>query len=75
MILGKRKRKQTPIAFDKTGKTPVIRSSICTGEQVAGFRDDSTGRFLEIMLLQSPGDYQDFLRLYDVDESEVKREW
>ena len=30
-------RKKSPIAYDKTGKVPVIRTSICTGEQTAGF--------------------------------------
>lgn len=34
-----RRKKHTIPLYDKTGKIPVIRSSICTGEQVAGFKD------------------------------------
>ena len=36
--------------FDRTGKYPVIRASICTGEQVAGFKDETTGKFEELMV-------------------------
>ncbi len=46
---------------------PVIRVSICTGEQVAGFRDKQSGRFEEIMLLRNERDLEDFCRLYSVD--------
>jgi len=71
-----RRRKSVVTApYDKTGKIPVIRSSICTGEQVAGFKEITTGTFHEVMLLQTEADYQEFLRLYGVEESEIKREW
>jgi len=73
-MFGKRK-KQTPAPYDKSGKYPVLLSSICTGEQVAGFRDMTTGRFESLMLIQDGSDYQKFLQLYGVEESEVKREW
>ena len=73
-IFGK-KRQQAAPAFDKTGKRPVIRSSICTGEQVAGFKDVNTGKFHEVMLIQSEDDFQEFLHLYDVAESDITREW
>lgn len=45
----------------------VIRSSICTGEKVAGFRSRSDGRFSEIMLIRSQKDLEDFKREYKVD--------
>ena len=35
------KKRPTP-HFDDTLRTPVIRCSICTGEQVAGFRRKDT---------------------------------
>ena len=38
MFFGKSRKKERT-AYDKTGKVPVIRSSICTGEKVAGFKD------------------------------------
>ncbi|MDE7262313.1 MAG: aspartate dehydrogenase [Oscillospiraceae bacterium] len=68
-------KKKQPIAFDKTGKRPVIRSSICTGEQVAGFKDLDTGKFHEVMLIQTDADFREFLRLYGVAEADVGREW
>ena len=39
-----------------SGKIPVIRSSICTGEQVAGFKDLTSGKFEELMLLRDDRD-------------------
>ncbi len=70
-----KRKKQDVIFYDKSGKYPVIRSSICTGEQTAGFKDISTGKFEELMLIQDESDYRKFLQMYEVDESEVKREW
>ena len=67
--------KRAKTTYDKSGKVPVIRSSICTGEQVAGFRDEASGRFQELMLIRTDSDYREFLRLYEVEESEVRREW
>jgi len=73
-MLGRQKKQAAP-AFDMTGKIPVIRSSICTGEQVAGFKDAASGRFTEIMLVRTDADFKDFLRQYGIDEADVKREW
>ena len=67
--------KRTPITFDKTGKIPVIRASICTGERTAGFRDEATGRFSEVMLIRTVADFQEFLRTFGVSGVEVRREW
>ena len=70
-----RKKRQAAVSYDKTGKVPVIRSSICTGEQVAGFKDPVSGKFQELMLIQNDRDFQEFLAQYQVRESEIKREW
>lgn len=71
-----RKQKRPPAAnYDKGGKIPVIRSSICTGEQVAGFKDPASGKFEELMLIRDGRDFQEFLRRYQVEETEIKREW
>ena len=69
------RRKKPAPAFDWTGKIPTIRTSICTGEQVAGFKDPVSGKFEELMLLRSDRDFQEFLRLYHVEAAEIKREW
>ena len=73
-MFGRRKR-QAVRPYDKTGKIPVIRSSICTGEQVAGFKDIVSGRFEELMLIRGEKDLAEFLSRYQVEESEIKREW
>lgn len=74
MMFGRRKR-QAVSSYDKTGKIPVIRSSICTGEQVAGFKDIVSGKFEELMLIRGEKDLAEFLSRYQVEESEIKREW
>lgn len=74
MMFGRRKRQNISL-YDKTGKIPVIRSSICTGEQVAGFKDTVSGKFEELMLIRDGKDLSEFLNRYQVEESEIKREW
>ena len=61
--------------FDRERHKPVIRSSICTGEQVAGFKDRRTGRFMEIMLIRDNGDIEAFTREYGISREEITREW
>ena len=70
-----RRKKHTIPLYDKTGKIPVIRSSICTGEQVAGFKDLYSGKFDELMLIRNGNDLIAFLSLYQVNESDIQQEW
>ena len=72
-MFGRRKR-LTEMPYDKSGKIPVIRASICTGKQVAGFKD-SSGKFEELMLIRDDKDLSEFLSRYQVGENEIKREW
>ena len=50
----------------------VLRSSICTGEKVAGFKDKSTGHFTELMLIRSPADEKLFKETYSVETIKVE---
>ena len=68
-------RKPATASYDKSGKIPTIRTSICTGEQVAGFKDPASGKFEELMLIRDSRDFSEFLQQYQVEESEIKREW
>lgn len=61
--------------YDRENKIPVIRASICTGEQVAGFQDLRTGQFEEIMLITSEADKTAFLERYGIEPSELKKVW
>ncbi len=69
------RKKQQAAPYDKTGKVPIIRSSICTGEQVAGFKDRTTGRSQELMLIRDDRDLQEFMQRYQVEAGEIEREW
>ncbi|MCI8297300.1 MAG: aspartate dehydrogenase [Lachnospiraceae bacterium] len=72
-MFGKRKNKK--VVYDKTGKIPVIRASICTGEKVAGFKDAATGKFEDLMVIRTEADLKGFLEQYDVREEEIRKEW
>ena len=52
--------------YDTETLTPVIRSSICTGEKAAGFWEKNTGKFREIMLIRNEADLEDFRRQYGI---------
>ena len=54
--------------FSPEQYTPVIRSSICTGEKVAGFKDKSTGSIKEVMLIRSDKDLQAFREKYHITD-------
>lgn len=60
------KKKPVKKPYDKTNKKAVLRCSICTGEQVAGFKDLETGHFDDIMLIRDSKDLDDFMEMYDV---------
>lgn len=63
------KTKETKrLTYDEEKQKPVIRCSICTGEQVAGFKDIHTGKFTDIMLIRSEKDLQEFKDLYGITE-------
>ena len=73
-MFGGRKKRTAPV-YNKAGKIPVIRSSICTGEQVAGFKDPVSGKFDELTLIRSGGALAEFCSQYQVGESDIQREW
>ena len=67
------KRKQSPKgSYDHANKKPVIRASICTGEQVAGFKDIHTGAFEEVMLIRDSSDLMAFKERYGI-EGEIEK--
>ena len=63
------------LTYDKENQKPVIRCSICTGEQEAGFKDRVSGKFTGERLIHIPDDLKAFLRDYDIEEKELRREW
>ena len=65
--------KPVPVqTYDQETLEPVIRCSICNGEQVAGFRNKQTGHFEEIALIKSDQDLAAFMDRYGITET-IKR--
>ena len=63
-----RKPAPTPAyAYDPEKEKPIIRASICNGEQVAGFKDRETGEFHEVMLIRDNQDLAEFKQAYGLD--------
>ena len=61
-------------SYDKDSKRPVIKASIGTGEQVAGFKDIHTGKIEEIMLIRSEADLDNFKKMYGINEK-IEKEY
>lgn len=75
MKMGIFRRKKQKKGFDHSSLRPVIRASICTGEQVAGFIELSTGKFHDIMLIRDHKDLKRFMEQYGVAEEEISKEY
>ena len=73
-IMGLFKKEKTTKTYDKENQKPVIKASICNGEQVAGFKDIHTGKIEEVMLLKSPEDLKAFKKMYRIEE-EIAKEY
>lgn len=61
------KKKLEKKTYDRQNQRPVLKCSICNGEQVAGFKDINTGKFQEIMLIRDEADLDIFMQMYDID--------
>ena len=72
--MGLFKKKKMGQSYDKENKKPVIKASICNGEQVAGFKDIHTGKIEEVMLIKSLPDLEHFKAMYGIDE-EIAKEY
>lgn len=68
------KKKEIVQTYDKENKKPVIKSSICNGEQVAGFKDIHTGKMEEVMLIKNKTDLEKFKVMYGINE-EITKEY
>lgn len=69
-----RRRKQVQrLPYDPAAQKPVIRVSICTGEQVGGLRDLRTGKFTDLMLIRDDADLREFQAM--VGMSDIEKEY
>ncbi|MDD6176212.1 MAG: hypothetical protein PUC59_10730 [Firmicutes bacterium] len=67
-----RRLKET-IPFDSQKQYAVIRSSVCTGEKIAGFKNIDDGHFTEVMLIRTDEEEQRFRKIYNLET--VKKEY
>ena len=72
--MGLFKKKTIVKTYDKDNKKPVIKASICNGEQIAGFKDIHTGKIEEVMLIKSSADLEQFKAMYGINE-EITKEY
>ena len=72
--MGLFKKKAVTKVYDKENKKPVIKASICNGEQVAGFKDIYTGKIEEIMLIKNQADLDAFKKMYGIND-EIEKEY
>ena len=70
--MGLFKKKSVLQSYDRENKKPVIKASVCSGEQVAGFKDIHTGKIEEVMLIKSSVDLEKFKSMYGIDEEIAK---
>ena len=74
MLFGRKKQINPVIeSYDPENQRPVLRCSICNGEQVAGFKDIHTGKFEEVMFIRDDRELREFMDRYGV--SEVTKEY
>lgn len=52
---------------------PVLRVSICTGEQTACLRQRATGRLREVELIRDRAELEAFCRAYGVEPEKLKK--
>lgn len=62
------RKKAVSEEYDRENQKPVLRCSICTGEQVAGFKDIRTGRFEDVALIRNEHELRKFMEQYGLDK-------
>ena len=72
--MGLFKKKVVTQSYDRENKKPVIKASICNGEQVAGFKDIHTGKIEEVMRIKNQADLDAFKKMYGID-GEIEKEY
>jgi len=65
-MFGKSKVFIPKVAYNPDTQKPVLKCSICNGEQVAGFKDKATGKFTEVCLIKNDKELDAFMDVYDL---------
>ena len=70
LFKSKKKAPAPSYPYNPAEERPIIRASICTGEQVAGFKNRHTGEFHEVMLIRTDEDKKLFMNIYGLEKME-----
>lgn len=66
MLFYKKRNYGIDMEFNPEIHKAVLRCSICNGEQVAGFKNKSTGEFEEVMLIRNGKELDLFMEKYNL---------
>ena len=72
-LFGKTKKASPKLPYSLEAYEPVLRCSICTGEQVACMRHRESGQLREIMLIRDEADLKEFRKLCGLDDQEIRK--
>ncbi len=67
------KKTTSTVSYDRGKYQPAVKTSICTGERVAGLIDLTTRKFQDITLIRSDKELEAFCRQYGVTVDELKK--
>lgn len=63
-----RKKKIQQVDYDRENWKPILKCSICNGEQVAGFKNIHTGEFREECFIRNPSELEEFRQKYGITQ-------
>lgn len=63
-----RKKQIKTVDYDRENWKPILKCSICNGEQVAGFKNIHTGEFREEIFIRDSAQLEAFKQKYGIEE-------
>ena len=72
MGLFNRKKNEYPVMPEGSFE-PVLRCSICTGEQVLCARDRKTGKVVDLMLIRRPDELEGFCEQNNIPPESIRK--
>lgn len=69
-----RRQREVSAGYDPDNWKPVLKCSICNGEQVAGLKNVHTGEWKDQTLISSPADMEKFRKKHGID-GEITKEY
>lgn len=70
-LWGKKCKEDAP-SYNPVLEKPIVKSSICTGEKTAGFKDIKTGKYRDVVAIKSDTDLREFMKKYNLDSIDTE---